>query len=139
MRRYTSEQLPLPGSLDQEVILRDKIARLEEHLAALEKRCNDADQVKRNNAALHTRLAEVTKDRDRWRFTATTLQAALDMAQAPDTRPVPAPSTPWVASELKKLVTIAHPDRWEGKPATELAHEVTVALNQLRGRQGGSV
>jgi hypothetical protein len=37
---------------------------------------------------------------------------------------------------LKELrLVLAHPDKWsKGQPATELAHEITVQLNQLRTR-----
>jgi hypothetical protein len=34
---------------------------------------------------------------------------------------------------LKRLLVLAHPDRWSaGQPATELAHEMTVLINGLR-------
>lgn len=36
--------------------------------------------------------------------------------------------------ELRRLITLAHPDRWHGRPATELAHEITIALVALRER-----
>jgi hypothetical protein len=36
---------------------------------------------------------------------------------------------------LTRLLRLCHPDRWsQGQPATELAHEITVQLNQLRER-----
>src|SRR5262249_14951611 len=34
---------------------------------------------------------------------------------------------------LRKLLALAHPDKWsQGQPATDLAHELTVAINHLR-------
>jgi hypothetical protein len=38
-----------------------------------------------------------------------------------------------LAQTLVALLTLAHPDKWsQGQPATELAHEITIALNALR-------
>lgn len=37
--------------------------------------------------------------------------------------------------DLTKLLLLAHPDRWsQGQPATVLAHELSVVINQLRAR-----
>jgi hypothetical protein len=37
--------------------------------------------------------------------------------------------------DLTQLIALCHPDKWsQGQPATELAHEITVALNALRAR-----
>jgi hypothetical protein len=34
---------------------------------------------------------------------------------------------------LKQLLTLAHPDKWsQGQPATELAHELAIAINATR-------
>jgi len=34
---------------------------------------------------------------------------------------------------LKRLLALAHPDKWsQGQPATELAHELSVAINAMR-------
>jgi hypothetical protein len=41
---------------------------------------------------------------------------------------------------LTRLLSLAHPDRWsQGQPATELAHEISVAVNGLRERLGVGV
>jgi hypothetical protein len=48
---------------------------------------------------------------------------------------VPARPTPQAALEpmVKKLLTLCHPDKWSaGQPATALAHELTVVLNDVR-------
>jgi hypothetical protein len=40
--------------------------------------------------------------------------------------------------ELTHLLTLAHPDKWsQGQLATELAHELSVAVNQLRAEVQG--
>jgi chromosome segregation ATPase len=44
----------------------------------------------------------------------------------------PAPSSPVTDQVLKELLSVAHPDRWHGQPATTLAHEICVALNAAR-------
>ena len=48
----------------------------------------------------------------------------------------PAPSPTLDQDTLLHLVKLCHPDRWHGQPAEQLAHEVTVALNQLRQGRG---
>ena len=50
--------------------------------------------------------------------------------------PVALPS--WLSQELRRLLTIAHPDKWsQGQPATALAHEVAAAANaEERAREG---
>jgi predicted nucleic acid-binding Zn-ribbon protein len=41
--------------------------------------------------------------------------------------------------DLTTLLKLAHPDRWsQGQPAVELAHEISVVVNQLRGRLGAA-
>jgi predicted RNase H-like nuclease (RuvC/YqgF family) len=41
-------------------------------------------------------------------------------------------------ADLTKLLVLCHPDKWsQGQPATALAHEITVRLNQLRARLEG--
>jgi predicted RNase H-like nuclease (RuvC/YqgF family) len=48
---------------------------------------------------------------------------------------VPAPR---LEPTLKKLLTLAHPDKWSrGQPATALAHELTVTINTLRAQGEG--
>jgi hypothetical protein len=40
---------------------------------------------------------------------------------------------PDLAEVLTRLLTLAHPDKWsQGQPATELAHELTIAINAAR-------
>lgn len=57
-----------------------------------------------------------------------------DLARA--ARPTTTPAT--LEPLLKRLLICAHPDKWaQGQPATALAHELTVILNDLRERKGG--
>lgn len=47
----------------------------------------------------------------------------------------PADPGPLDKGALTTLLTLVHPDRWsQGQPATELAHELTVYINEMRGR-----
>jgi hypothetical protein len=44
-----------------------------------------------------------------------------------------APEDRHVDALLLRLLTLAHPDKWsQGQPATELAHELTVAITAVR-------
>jgi ssDNA-binding Zn-finger/Zn-ribbon topoisomerase 1 len=69
----------------------------------------------------HRQLAEARQELEQWQSTATTI-------------PSLAPH------DLRKLLVVAHPDRWcQGQLATELAHELTVSINALRERLGGTL
>ena len=58
---------------------------------------------------------------------AKTLEAMLARHQH---TPAPAPT---LEPTLKKLLFVAHPDRWsQGQDASQLAHELSVVINQLR-------
>jgi chromosome segregation ATPase len=47
-------------------------------------------------------------------------------------------ATPTPEALLKKLLTLAHPDKWsQGQPATALAHELTVLINDVRATLEG--
>ena len=47
-----------------------------------------------------------------------------------------ASDTPVGMRDLTRLLALAHPDRWsQGQPATALAHELAVAIQQLREHQ----
>jgi hypothetical protein len=47
-------------------------------------------------------------------------------------------ATPTPDALLKKLLTLAHPDKWSaGQLATALAHEITVVLNDVRTQLEG--
>jgi hypothetical protein len=66
-----------------------------------------------------------------WIEKATLLSVLRDLGPA---SPSPSP----LPGLLTQLLTIAHPDKWsQGQPATALAHELTVVINQLRTQQGG--
>lgn len=48
-------------------------------------------------------------------------------------------STPLDKDTLTALLKLAHPDRWENQPATTLAHEISIVLNDLRSSRLGVV
>jgi hypothetical protein len=55
--------------------------------------------------------------------------------QAPRTTPVADLERTFPDQVLKHLIRLAHPDHWQrGQPATELAHELLVALNDARAQ-----
>ena len=40
-------------------------------------------------------------------------------------------------AEIKRLIAQCHPDKWsQGQPATALAHELSIVINELRQREG---
>jgi hypothetical protein len=52
------------------------------------------------------------------------------MLRTVPTRPT---ATPSLEPTLKKLLTLAHPDKWsQGQDASQLAHELSVVINSLR-------
>ena len=134
MRYHRATQLDLPGTLGEAARLHEDLTRLR---ATVETLADDRDRIQ---AALAQAEAELTR-----------LQAALAHANAALEaaawreaalllqRHVPSPgdmvSRDTLDSELRRLITMAHPDKWsQGQPATVLAHDITVALNALRAR-----
>src|SRR5262249_2307056 len=60
-------------------------------------------------------------------------QRALAAEALRASQPPAAMSLGLTKAALTRLLTIAHPDRWSrGQPASELAHALTVQLNELR-------
>jgi len=48
-----------------------------------------------------------------------------------------APLPDWLSGELRRLLAVAHPDKWSaGQDAQALAHEVAATINTLRQRLG---
>jgi hypothetical protein len=63
------------------------------------------------------------------------VQARRELALARLHRqPVPAQQHASLDRDLKLLLALAHPDKWQGQPATVLAHEIAISLNGLRAR-----
>lgn len=79
------------------------------------------EEVKRLTTQLHARTNELNV----LRTEVSALRTFLDNEMR---RPKPAPSQ----ALILELIKLAHPDKWHGKPATELAHELTTRLNALR-------
>jgi hypothetical protein len=104
MRHPRATQLDLPGTLATEMLLREEIERLRQHPTAA--------------------LAE----RDQ-------AQGALDKAARAQAffRHPGARHAPDLEGALRRLLTLAHPDKWSaGQDAATLAHELTVSVNALR-------
>jgi hypothetical protein len=107
--------------------LRQERDTLTTQVQTLKDRCVDAmaqrDQLRREHEAAQ-RVAQ------HWK-------AMYDLALM--RRPtVPAPAAPPLEPTLKRLLTIAHPDRWaQGQDATALAHELAVVINALRAEVQG--
>ncbi len=84
---------------------------------------------------LKIQLAETQRDRDqlqraaaRWKALSEGTEIAMGSRRPP---------LDLVDQELKKLIVLAHPDRWsQGQAAAELAHEVALTLNAVRQRLG---
>ncbi len=84
---------------------------------------------------LKRQLAETQRDRDqlqraaaRWKALSEGTEVAMGSRRLP---------LALVDQELKKLIALAHPDRWsQGQAAAELAHEVALTLNAVRQRLG---
>ena len=134
MTRYPAQQLELSISLAEGVTLREELARMreaciawQEEIGTLERMVQtlrqerDITQAELSNLRSALALAQI-------KITGLTLQLTADAAK-------PAALPPWLAQELRTLLTLVHPDRWsQGQPATALAHEVAVAVNGLRQR-----
>lgn len=85
----------------------------------------------RANAELDRMLWEVKAERDAARRMAEIWRYIDHVAEQERQSGRPGASR----DDLTQLLKLAHPDRWnQGQPATELAHELSVAVNQLRTR-----
>jgi hypothetical protein len=115
--------------------LRERLAHAKEAYRALR---DERDALTQAGAALDERYTDLLRDHARltrdlessqwwetfWRDFAQTVKLAQRLTPAPATAPAPT---------LKKLLALCHPDKWSrGQPATELAHELSVAINRLR-------
>jgi len=75
-------------------------------------------------AVTQQRLAEAEQENDQLRLHVKQLRDTLESWRHVS------PSTPTtLGAALKRLIALAHPDKWPDNP---LAHEITVALNKLR-------
>jgi hypothetical protein len=82
--------------------------------------------------ALQAESARQRRELDQARLDAQHWKSMYELALLLRT-PSRAPGAPALEPILKKLLLLAHPDRWsQGQPATALAHEVVVAINALR-------
>jgi hypothetical protein len=122
-------------------------ASLEAENAQLTARLAKAIEVYREQEAQYARLAhEAAEERRQHRQRLADLEASVDfltgllnlyrLMVGPQT-PAPASSAPVSSQDLKRLLALAHPDKWQGQPATALAHELSVTINQLRAQQEG--
>ena len=60
------------------------------------------------------------------------LEMRLMLAQRPSS-----PLPDWLSTELRRLLAVAHPDKWSaGQDAQALAHEVAATINTLREKLG---
>ena len=134
MRHHPATQLDLPGTLGEAARLHEDITRLWATVATLSEDCDriqtDLAQAQAEITRLTSALvqAHAALEAARWREAALLLQ-----------RHVPSPgemvARDTLDSELRRLVTMAHPDKWsQGQLAQALAHDITVALNALRAR-----
>ena len=119
----------------------------------------DPHQVARDNAALRRRLetakaeyrklraakqqaiAQLVQERDQALQRIASLEGNLRLLEAATAlyrlrAEADASDTPVGMRDLTRLLALAHPDRWsQGQPATALAHELAVAIQQLREHQ----
>ena len=105
--------------------LEARLERAKEEFRALREERNQAVQ----------KVWEAWRERDAARTDARHWQSMYEIATM--LRPsAPQQSTTSLEPTLKRLLSIAHPDRWQrGQPATELAHELAITINSLR--EGG--
>jgi chromosome segregation ATPase len=108
-----------------------KLREDRDRLATLSRLLQERDQ------DLSMELYTVRQERDRAQHNARYWQAKYDIEhrvrglEARDREPLP--RTPTLEPTLKKLLFVAHPDRWaQGQDASQLAHELAVVINDLR-------
>jgi hypothetical protein len=112
-------------------------AALQEQLSQLQGLCrSQAEMMQQLDAevtALRAKLDAARREAADAQFQLRGNQFLLDLAHQ-RTQATPAVIPPWLSQELKALVAVVHPDKWQGQAAEVLAHEACVALNALRQR-----
>lgn len=100
--------------------------------ARLEKAKVEYRKVQEERAALRAKVDQLRRERDSAQLETRHWKAMYDIALMLRP-PASAPAALALEPTLKRLLTIAHPDRWQrGQSAAELAHELTVTINRLR-------
>jgi hypothetical protein len=140
MAQRTAQQLPLPCTFEEATSLLNDITTLRHTVTWQQSKI----------ATLQEQRDVLQADRETWRelhrltetkFTAAYAEIVLLGTTLTVMRSVVlnrAPTLPdWLSPELRRLLTMAHPDKWsQGQPATALAHEVAAAIHTLRQRLG---
>jgi chromosome segregation ATPase len=142
MHLFSAEQEATRTLQEAFDILRTDYRRLEADYGRLEARLATARVEFRK---LRKERDQLKRERDNWRSSCTSLaeeyrergmeilrlRLALERAQ----RLTCEDSGLFLDQVLKYLIRIAHPDKWsQQQPATELAHELVVALNDARAQ-----
>ena len=124
---HAAQQLPLQMSLADSVTVHERCDLAEAY----------AQQVHEQRAALEAAQAKLRAENAALRQTIAVLRAELRGEFAEIMRTPLGASRP-SAADLTKSLQLAHPDKWsQGQPATQLAHEISVALIQFRQEKGG--
>ena len=130
MARCEARQLDLNVPLAANAALHEELSTAQMYAKQF---AQDCMRLERESQALR-------QERDTARAEVQALQTQLEAAkrvldlQWRSTPPAPLPD--WLDREFRKLLTVAHPDRWAtaGQDVAGLAHEVTVQINAMRER-----
>jgi hypothetical protein len=102
------------------VDLRERLTLLPRHYEALQHRYKILEPTSHRQQQEFDDLVRRIYGGKQGAFQATLVDAPVDLAHV-----------------LTHLPTLAHPDKWsQGQPATDLAHEIAVTVNDLRERLG---
>ena len=133
MAQRTAQQLDLPMSLSEGVRLSEQLTQVQISCAAWTEYAQELERTV--NAAYRERDA-ARREVDSLRFQVRATQFLLKL-QSDRVRATAAALPSWLNQELRRRLTMAHPDKWSrGQPATALAHAVAAAVNALRQRLG---
>ena len=92
----------------------------------------ELDQRTRERDAVQARLDQAQAALDRAQRQARQWQTACEFAAMVRTGTPPGPTLELI---MKHLLTLAHPDKWsQGQPATALAQELAIAINDARAQ-----
>jgi len=123
------------GAVDAIADTQKALARLEHQHAALEKQYTALEKrvskLVEDKKALRRDLRRAEQERDKAQREEQAAYRAYADLQDFWARGKGQGGMPFTPCEKRELLKICHPDRWsQGQPATELAHEVMVRLNQ---------
>jgi hypothetical protein len=147
-RRHPT-QLELPGTLLETVSLQEDLERATAYIQEQRAECDELRrQLAESQAQYRGANAKLTKFHQMGMGGLLEAKSKIRMLEMlcdslkllllEKAQTAPPVDQPWLLKELTRLLTICHPDKWQGSPvAEELTKQVLVVRQRLQGKTSG--